>query len=99
MNDVSDQLATLEAAVAYVRAGRKYEALSLAALTSRYITAVEVAVAVQTMEAVQFIDDLGAEFELRGMEAPNWVLAGHHIGLAELRRRAKDNALGRLGPG
>ena len=77
MNDVSDQLATLEAAVAYVRAGRKYEALSLDALTSRYITAVEVAVAVQTMEAVQFIDDLGAEFELRGMEAPNWVLAGH----------------------
>jgi len=51
MNDVSDQLATLEAAVAYVRAGRKYEGLSLDALTSRYITAVEVAIAVHTMEA------------------------------------------------
>ena len=58
----------------------------------------EVAVAVQTMETIQFIDDLGAEFELRGMQTPNWVLAGHHIGLAELRKRAKASALGRLDP-
>ncbi len=47
MNDVSDQLTALEATVAYVKAGRKYEGLNLDALTSRYITALEVAVSVR----------------------------------------------------
>ena len=97
MNDVSDQLTALEATVAYVKAGRKYEGLNLDALTSRYITALEVAVSVPALETIQFIDDLGAEFELRGMQAPNWVLAGHHIGLPELRQKAKVSALGRGG--
>lgn len=89
MNDVADQLAELEATVAYVKAGRKYEDLDTDALTSRYVTAAEVAIAVPTPETVRLLDDLGTEFELRGLQAPKWVFAGHHIGLAELREKAK----------
>ena len=97
MDHVSDQLAALEATVAYVKAGRKYQSLDSVALTSRYITAVEVAVAVPTLETIQFLDDLVAEFELRGVQAPNWVFAAHHIDLAALRERVKTNGLGRIG--
>lgn len=92
MNDVSDQLAELEATVAYVKAGRNYEDLDLDALTSRYVTAAEVATAVPTPATVRLLDDLGAEFELRGLQAPKWVFAVHHIGLAELRQKAKAAA-------
>jgi hypothetical protein len=84
--------AELAATAAYVKAGRQFETLGLDALTSRYLIAAETAVAAPTLPTIKLIDDLTAEFELRGSSPPTWVFSGHKVQLAELRDRAVATA-------
>ena len=85
---LTEGLAELAATAAYVKAGRQFETLALETLTSRYLIAAETAVAAPTLPTIRLIDDLTAEFELRGLSPPTWVFAGHKVELAALRERA-----------
>src|SRR5262245_29922584 len=89
---LTEGLTELAATAAYVKAGRQFESLELDALTSRYLIAAETAVAAPALPTIRLIDDLTAEFELRGLSPPNWVFSGHKVRLAELRDRAVATA-------